>query len=137
MNLSIPKRRIECKSCKKVKHSTKFQWIEKCGIATLNSLQCKDCYSLDQKVVYAHRKNHPEPKSSKCECCGKVSKLQCDHSHTKSKSFRGYLCRKCNVGIGNLGDDVNGLIRAFKYLSKNLNSNQKTNLVKKLKTKLC
>ena len=55
-----------------------------------------------------------------CECCGKPQKhkaLALDHCH-QSKEFRGWLCDACNMGIGRLGDDVAGLLRAVEYLRR-------------------
>lgn len=59
----------------------------------------------------------PEPKS--CECCGLRSdqRLQADHIHGTAK-FRGWLCGKCNRGIGSLGDTLKGIRRALAYLLK-------------------
>ena len=39
-----------------------------------------------------------------------------DHCH-KNLSFRGYICRSCNSGIGLLHDDPDTLKRAFIYLT--------------------
>lgn len=55
-----------------------------------------------------------------CECCGKPNnngrQLCLDHDH-KTGKFRGWLCDLCNTGIGKLGDDLEGLDRAIRYLS--------------------
>lgn len=65
-----------------------------------------------------------------CEVCGwkptgKESKgktnrgrsLVYDHCHDSMK-FRGVLCDSCNTAIGKLGDTIEGVQRAIKYLSK-------------------
>jgi hypothetical protein len=114
----IPSRRILCKECKKLKHAKKYQWRVKDGVTTLDSKTCLTCKSENVKALRKLKVKHPQPKNSKCQCCGKKTKLHCDHSHNKSKRFRGWLCSKCNVGIGNLGDTIVGLKRALKYLSK-------------------
>jgi hypothetical protein len=60
----------------------------------------------------------PEP--SACECCGRplMGKTpHLDHCHTTGV-FRGWLCNKCNMGIGLLGDNVTGLMRAMSYLTR-------------------
>tara|TARA_R110002020_G_scaffold338122_1_gene553470 strand:+ start:198 stop:692 length:495 start_codon:yes stop_codon:yes gene_type:complete len=38
-----------------------------------------------------------------------------DHDH-KSKEFRGWLCQKCNKGLGAFNDNVNMLWNAIEYL---------------------
>lgn len=40
-----------------------------------------------------------------------------DHCHSTGL-FRGWLCRRCNVGIGFLGDDIQGILEAAAYLEK-------------------
>ena len=42
---------------------------------------------------------------------------QLDHDHV-SGEFRGWLCKQCNTGLGNLGDDLDSLLRAVQYLGK-------------------
>ena len=59
-----------------------------------------------------------------CGICGKHQstlsrKLFVDHDHNTGV-FRGLLCRKCNVGMGNLGDSVDTVIRAVHYLQKTI-----------------
>ena len=41
-----------------------------------------------------------------------------DHCH-ETNQFRGWICRNCNTGIGNLGDNVEGLENAIRYLKRN------------------
>ena len=55
--------------------------------------------------------------SDVCEICGRDSKLCYDHDHI-SNNFRGVLCRGCNIGLGLLGDNIDGLERALNYLKK-------------------
>ena len=112
----IPKRKIICKDCKVEQHSNEYHWRVKDGKVTLDTRTCRLCYNKDRSAINKHKKNNPYPTNSKCQCCNKVAKLHCDHSHTKSKKFRGWLCSKCNVGIGNLGDTIIGIRRELKYL---------------------
>ena len=57
------------------------------------------------------------PKPDFCECCHTADrKLVLDHDHITGQ-FRGWICGNCNKGIGNLGDNVNGLEMAIKYLN--------------------
>jgi hypothetical protein len=62
----------------------------------------------------------PEP--STCECCGRLPNgkgcvLHLDHCHI-SGAFRGWLCHDCNTGLGKLGDSINGLMNAVRYLER-------------------
>jgi hypothetical protein len=49
--------------------------------------------------------------------CGEIpdKPLHIDHDHRTGK-VRGLLCVSCNTGIGKLGDDVDGLYRALRYV---------------------
>lgn len=54
-----------------------------------------------------------------CESCGGpatgIGSLHLDHDH-ETGEFRGWLCQKCNMGIGQLGDNIEGLQQAIDYL---------------------
>jgi hypothetical protein len=43
--------------------------------------------------------------------------LHLDHCHVTG-SFRGWLCGKCNTGLGMLGDNIAGLKAAIAYLER-------------------
>lgn len=55
-----------------------------------------------------------------CECCGLPPNgngvLHNDHDHITGK-FRGWLCARCNVGIGMLQDGLEGVLNAVIYLT--------------------
>lgn len=58
-----------------------------------------------------------------CWVCQVVPATSIDHDHTCcagsvscGKCVRGLLCTRCNMAIGALGDDVDGLMRAVVYL---------------------
>ena len=57
----------------------------------------------------------------RCACCGAPEPggtgWQVDHCHD-SNELRGILCHSCNVGIGHLGDNVDGVWQAMLYLVK-------------------
>jgi len=63
-----------------------------------------------------------EAQGNKCAICGdkppkqKYLSFSVDHCH-KSGEIRGILCRKCNTGIGMLGDSPKLLKSAIKYLT--------------------
>ena len=55
-----------------------------------------------------------------CDIChlpDRNHKLVVDHDHKTGKN-RGLLCRKCNIGIGHLRDDIETLRSAIKYLER-------------------
>jgi recombinational DNA repair protein (RecF pathway) len=56
-----------------------------------------------------------------CQICGERNrsgkKLSIDHDH-KSGSFRGFLCARCNLGIGFFNDSPALLESASKYLEQ-------------------
>lgn len=77
--------------------------------------RCRHCVKKHSKIRNKLHKEAPI-KPEVCECCGKVPYKWClDHDHNDD-SFRGWLCEPCNTGIGKLGDNLNGLIKATNYL---------------------
>lgn len=63
------------------------------------------------------------PRPDVCDCCGKPpgkKALALDHDHVTGK-FRGWLCNCCNLGIGRLGDNIEGVASALAYLMKRAN----------------
>lgn len=50
----------------------------------------------------------------RCAICAQVKLLGVDHDHHSGK-IRGLLCKSCNLGIGLLGDNEEGLARALEY----------------------
>lgn len=63
------------------------------------------------------------PRFGACDMCGEVRDgtrgprdyLVRDHNHDTSV-LRGWLCARCNTGLGHLGDNRAGLLRALAYL---------------------
>lgn len=58
----------------------------------------------------------------RCACCGtdepgRGETFFVDHDHITG-FIRGLLCNRCNVGIGKLGDNLEGLTRALEYLQR-------------------
>lgn len=53
----------------------------------------------------------------RCGICEKqlTGKIAVDHDH-ETDAIRGLLCYGCNTGLGHLGDNVDGLMRAAAYL---------------------
>ena len=78
--------------------------------------ECKEC-EIKLRLQLAQAKKNATPQPLRCECCGKEAKLVVDHDHHTGE-FRGWLCQRCNKGMGMLGDDIYGLKQAIKYLKK-------------------
>ena len=77
--------------------------------------RCKKCVKQHSRVRSGLHKIAP-PKPEFCECCKKTPiKWVLDHDHSDD-SFRGWVCDKCNTGIGKLGDNIAGVINAINYL---------------------
>jgi hypothetical protein len=109
------KRKI-CIYCKKRKNPNSFpkHKLRPDGLDT----RCKKCLRHQSKVrARLHKKAPPKPEN--CECCLQPvilkKKWRLDHDHD-THEFRGWVCENCNFGIGQLGDDIPGLIRALNYL---------------------
>jgi len=77
--------------------------------------ECKICANRTAKIRAKIKKTAP-PKPDKCQCCGKITEsFVMDHCH-KTETFRGWLCKNCNMAIGKLGDDLDGVMNAVNYL---------------------
>ena|ERR1017187_305861 len=67
-----------------------------------------------------------EAQRNRCAICdkpetrtqnGKTRNLSIDHCH-KTGTVRGLLCFKCNLAIGQFGDDIEHLMASIKYLER-------------------
>ncbi len=87
--------------------------------------RCTECIKRSTYVVKTLRKEYLKEHGSipeNCACCGKsaggtASRMVCDHDHQTEK-FRGFLCSHCNAGIGLLGDNLEGILNAQRYLKE-------------------
>jgi len=105
----------ECKECHKTLSSTAFttHTMRSNGVYALFRI-CRECKTIISAERVAVRKNAP-PKSDDCANCHKNKKLQIDHIHGTT-IFRGWVCSKCNTGIGSLGDTLEGVLQGAIYL---------------------
>ena len=102
---------------------------------------CKSCDSIERRDRKRRRKIYPYPdKNYKCPICERDAKeilnatyrvdknynvyepnhsdpWCLDHDHNTGE-IRGWLCHKCNTGLGRFKDSISYLYRAIKYLLK-------------------
>lgn len=106
-----------CLRCSQTKPETAFQ-RDKRGRRNVCRKCRTDSEKLLKKLKHTWLQNHPEGIPEKCECCGKkATRMVLDHCHN-SGQIRGWLCDYCNVAIGNLGDTLEGVMNAMKYLQR-------------------
>jgi hypothetical protein len=82
---------------------------------------CKVCVDKAHQE-YIHRSYGVDyeavpPKPLVCDLCQKPGKICMDHDHATGK-FRGWLCDRCNRGLGLLGDDPILLRRMAAYIEQ-------------------
>lgn len=79
------------------------------------------CYNLRRYGITIEQYNMLlEFQDGACAVCKRTENsdgkmLYVDHCHDTG-AIRGLLCRKCNTGIGLLGDSVDGIEKALNYL---------------------
>ena len=80
--------------------------------------RCKECHYSNKKLRDKLRKENPHPKTGRCKICKlDTEKLVLDHCH-KTNSFRGYICKDCNSGMGLLKDNIFIIFRSLLYLAR-------------------
>jgi len=116
----------ECKECHRILPLTAYTAATMRGDGAYYLQNgCRECHTILYKEQRDTRKKAP-PKPERCASCHKkVEKLQVDHIHG-STIFRGWLCKHCNMGIGALGDNLEGVLQAAVFLENNENKIIKT-----------
>ena len=104
-----------CRVCSKEKDVSLFN--KHSHYSTGIDSRCKACHSKDAKLRKELRAKYQHIKKDTCACCGNEhsKSLVCDHDHNTLK-FRGWICESCNIGIGKLGDNLEGVEKALAYL---------------------
>lgn len=138
-------RRSAFAHAKKVKEELRTGEKRKCGtyVSYKAGCRCVDCsavarfcsikkrYGIEREQVWSLL-------SRMCYSCG-ICGLQLDdnwmidHCH-KTNRVRGILCRKCNSGLGQFGDDVSRIKRAAEYIRRFLAGDRYSEAMSKKKT---
>ena len=111
-----------CKVCKELLPNKYFNSKGNRNILGIFYLRkiCTNCEKKEKVERENLRRNSP-PKPERCNNCHKkIKKLELDHNHYHPYEFRGWLCKDCNIGIGNLGDDLEGVLQAGIYLENDI-----------------
>lgn len=112
-----------CHECDTIKDLKDFHYYKK--TETYNTI-CKDCKHIISRIQrYKITKEEYirllSKSNEKCAICGNNcltgKSLAVDHDH-KTGIVRGFLCQKCNIGIGHLNDDIKLLNSAINYLEE-------------------
>lgn len=125
-----------CTDCNKDKTNVNFIFYKnrvnpKTNLCLYVNKKCSDCrklYMVHKKQSTENVKNlnivRPIPSIENpypCDCCNKhiitTKTIQLDHCH-KTGLFRGWLCKECNISMGNLGDNISGILHVIKYMNK-------------------
>jgi hypothetical protein len=117
----IKEKTKKCSCCKIEKSLNEFASWRK-GDSKHKRTRCKICESKSDNSLKQSKKlaGNPlaPPIGTPCPICGNTKHKLCfDHDH-HTKKHRGWLCPQCNRAIGQLGDNISGLMRAVKYLEQ-------------------
>lgn len=118
-----------CSMCKQVLPANSTYFAKE-GSKGYLRYECRECAKKHGKLLNKIKKTAPKVEADhKCPVCNrtadelttygknKKSVWVADHNH-ETEQFRGWLCHKCNLGLGNLGDDVERCLRAAEYLNR-------------------
>lgn len=121
---------VETKLCSMCNRTLPTHSFAKEGSKGYLRYECRECAKKHSKLVAKIKKSAPiVSKDHVCPICNrnaeqlptygknKKSVWVADHDHV-TEQFRGWLCHKCNLGLGNLGDDPERCKRAMEYLKK-------------------
>ena len=137
MQLSQNQEKIgrKCTKCGKSEPEVKFTMTRNTWGTKFKRPRCNSCYAqgkLAQNTAVRRefgpgeprkliRENRP-PEGTICPGCGEPmshgtasNSVNFDHD-PETWTFRGWICRRCNNGLGSCGDTIESLERKLKYL---------------------
>lgn len=106
-------RHNHCKDCTKIRVQTNYR--EDPSKQRNNDLKRLYGITLNEYNQMLTEQNN------KCAVCrttdpgGKHGKFMVDHCHTTGK-VRGLLCKRCNIALGEVGDNISTLQKMIEYL---------------------
>jgi hypothetical protein len=74
------------------------------------------------------------PCPDQCEICGEHRKVRFDHCHATG-NFRGWICNRCNLTLGNVQDNSSLLRKLADYLEHHINANRQIDWVRMAEVK--
>lgn len=118
---------IDLKKCIKCNRELPQSHYTKASGRPYTRTECRECNNKASKLVKKLKNNNKPPDDYRCPGCNKTEE-ECrglggkkvgtwclDHDH-KTKEFRGWLCHKCNRGLGAFEDNIETMKRMIKYL---------------------
>lgn len=110
---------IRCPKCDEDKDRSAFRLYRGRGDKWYVRSECIVCEKRLRSQRIEAEKTAPPP-TPQCECCGDpLYDPRPDHDHVTG-TFRGWLCRNCNEGLGKFGDNLEGIEQARAYLLRRI-----------------
>jgi hypothetical protein len=103
-----------CRRCGEQREEDDFCVNKKSSVRDYRKNTCRACVAKAERQKRRLAKLVGPPAHA-CDICRREGPTELDHCHV-SGAFRGWLCHKCNTGLGKLGDDIAGVRRAIAYL---------------------
>ena len=125
-----------CKSCNQKLPIAAFEFNQYGkDNARIHRSECTECRKKAKKfptIPAGTRREYlihnPKPKIGSnftCPICLRTTVIEkerdtnLDHDHNTGE-IRGFICNRCNTGLGNLRDDISILQRAIRWISRKL-----------------
>ena len=104
----------KCIECKAWKDESDFDHVKIGGAIRYT---CRACRNRMAKLRANLKRNNPPPPPGLCPICSTHTDTWIlDHCH-KTDRFRGYICDRCNRGLGCFQDNPEIVKKAIGYLS--------------------